>query len=86
MDINDPVQDFCFEIGRVLGVVGVCSKRYPEEAQNEDLSKEFWESAARNSELFEPKDAATNLIDVVENLSTKQRGKVWDWAGQEVPW
>ena len=51
-----------------------------------DLSREFWESAARNSELFETKDAATNLIDVVENLSTKQRGKVWDWAGQEVPW
>lgn len=50
-----------------------------------DLSKGFWESAARN-EMFEPNNAATNLINVVENLSTKQRGKIWDWSGQEVPW
>ncbi|KAF8974619.1 C factor cell-cell signaling protein [Flammula alnicola] len=50
-----------------------------------DLSRGFWESAAKK-ELFEPMDAATNLVDVVGNLSTSQRGKVWDWAGQEVPW
>ncbi|KIM45846.1 hypothetical protein M413DRAFT_295428 [Hebeloma cylindrosporum] len=50
-----------------------------------DLSKGFWAST-RRQELFEPMDAAANLIDVVENLSTHQRGKVWDWSGKEVPW
>lgn len=50
-----------------------------------DLSKGFWESAVRN-ELFEPNDAATNLIDVVANLSDRQRGRLWDWAGKEIPW
>ncbi|PPQ63970.1 hypothetical protein CVT24_009093 [Panaeolus cyanescens] len=50
-----------------------------------DLSKGYWESAARQ-ETFDPMDAASNLLNVVENLSTSQRGKLWDWAGQEVPW
>ncbi|KAH9482596.1 1-hydroxy-2-glutathionyl-2-methyl-3-butene dehydrogenase [Psilocybe cubensis] len=50
-----------------------------------DLSKGFWDSAVRQ-ESFEAIDAATNLINVVENLSLQQRGKVWDWAGKEVPW
>ncbi|KAF8803845.1 C factor cell-cell signaling protein [Phlegmacium glaucopus] len=50
-----------------------------------DLSRGFWESAAR-MELFEPMDAASNLMNVVENLATNQRGKLWDWAGKEVPW
>lgn len=50
-----------------------------------DLSKDFWESAGKR-ELFEPEDAAQKLIDVVANLQPEQRGKVWDWAGKEVPW
>lgn len=50
-----------------------------------DLSRGFWAST-RRQELFEPMDAAANLIDVVENLTTRQRGKVWDWSGKEVPW
>ena len=50
-----------------------------------ELSRGFWASAQRQ-ELFEPMDAAANLIDVVENLNTHQRGKVWDWSGKEVPW
>jgi hypothetical protein len=35
--------------------------------------------------LFEPGYAAERLIDVVQNLTVEQRGKVWDWAGKEVP-
>jgi hypothetical protein len=37
-------------------------------------------------ELFEPEYAAEKLIDVVANLKDNQRGKVWDWAGKQVPW
>ena len=50
-----------------------------------DSSKSFWESAAM-TEVFEPMDAASNLINVVENLATNQRGKLWDWAGKEIAW
>ncbi|KAJ3556682.1 hypothetical protein NP233_g11921 [Leucocoprinus birnbaumii] len=50
-----------------------------------DLSRGYWKSAAKN-EVFEAQDAAANLVNVVENLQTRQRGKVWDWAGEEIPW
>lgn len=50
-----------------------------------DLSRGYWKSAAKN-EVFEAQDAAENLVNVVENLQTRQRGKVWDWAGEEIPW
>ncbi|KAF9449932.1 C factor cell-cell signaling protein [Macrolepiota fuliginosa MF-IS2] len=50
-----------------------------------DLSKGYWKSAAKQ-ELFDPQDAAENLVNVVENLQTRQRGKIWDWAGEEIPW
>ncbi|KAF4619721.1 hypothetical protein D9613_005549 [Agrocybe pediades] len=49
-----------------------------------DLSKGFWDSSP--GEIFQPDDAAANLVNVVSNLSTKQRGKFWDWAGEQVPW
>lgn len=50
-----------------------------------DLSKGYWKSAAKD-EVFEPQDAAENLVNVVGNLQARQRGKVWDWAGEEIPW
>ncbi|KAG6840444.1 hypothetical protein C0991_006709 [Blastosporella zonata] len=50
-----------------------------------DLSKGFWGSE-RNRKLFEAEDAAAKLIEVVSRLEIGQRGKVWDWAGKEVPW
>lgn len=50
-----------------------------------DLSKGFWKGVPRDK-LFEPGYAAERLIDVVQKLKVEQRGKVWDWAGKEVPW
>ncbi|KAK4198422.1 hypothetical protein QBC40DRAFT_350193 [Triangularia verruculosa] len=49
-----------------------------------DLSREFWEGVP-DDKLFSPDDAAAKLWNVVTNLDTKQRGKVWDWKGEEVP-
>lgn len=49
-----------------------------------DLSKGYWDSSP--GESFDPDDAAANLVNVVKNLSTRQRGKFWDWAGEELPW
>lgn len=50
-----------------------------------DLSKDFWNSVPKG-ELFEPEYAAERLVDVVANLKESQRGRVWDYAGKEVPW
>ncbi|KIJ70581.1 hypothetical protein HYDPIDRAFT_105319 [Hydnomerulius pinastri MD-312] len=35
--------------------------------------------------LFDPEYAAKCLVDVVDGLSAEHRGRVWDWAGKEVP-
>lgn len=47
------------------------------------LSKEFWGSVSKEK-LFEPEDAAMNVVKVVEGLEEDQRGRVWDWEGKEV--
>ncbi|KAF6742629.1 C factor cell-cell signaling protein [Ephemerocybe angulata] len=49
-----------------------------------DLSKGYWGSEERD-ESFEPDDSAGKLVGVVERLKSEQRGKIWDWAGKEVP-
>lgn len=46
------------------------------------LSKEFWKGV--KGKLFEPEEAAENLADVVKNLTEEQRGRIWDWKGEEV--
>ncbi|KAF8631139.1 hypothetical protein AX15_002485 [Amanita polypyramis BW_CC] len=50
-----------------------------------DLSKDFWQSSAHDK-LFEPMEAAEKVCNVVKKLKVEQRGKVWDWAGKDVPW
>ncbi|EJD01060.1 NAD-binding protein [Fomitiporia mediterranea MF3/22] len=49
-----------------------------------DLSKDFWSSVPKE-ELFEPENAAERLVDVVGKLTEEHRGKVWDYAGKQVP-
>jgi len=49
-----------------------------------DLSREFWEGVPKDK-LFEPSYAAEKVMQVVQGLNEKHRGKVWDWAGKEVP-
>ncbi|KAI9058254.1 NAD-P-binding protein [Trametes sanguinea] len=48
-----------------------------------DLSKAFW-SSVKPGKLFEPAYAAERLAEVVKDLGKAQRGKVWDWKGEEV--
>ncbi|KZP24599.1 NAD(P)-binding protein [Athelia psychrophila] len=50
-----------------------------------DLSRDYWTGTPKDG-LFEPEHAAEMLVDVVANLKDSQRGKVWDYAGKEVPW
>lgn len=48
-----------------------------------DLSKEFW-AGVPEGKLFSPEYAAERLLDVVCGLETAQRGRCWDWKGEEV--
>lgn len=48
------------------------------------LSKEFWNNV-KEGKLFEPDFAAGKLLDVVRGLTLEQRGRCWDWKGEEVP-
>jgi len=49
-----------------------------------DLSRDFWGSTDKS--LFEPEESARRLIDVVGSVGMEQRGRIWDWAGKQVPW
>ena len=50
-----------------------------------ELSKDFWKSTPKHH-LREPEEAAEHVLGVVERLEENQRGRVWDWAGEEVIW
>jgi NAD(P)-dependent dehydrogenase (short-subunit alcohol dehydrogenase family) len=49
-----------------------------------DLSRPFW-GGVPEEKLFEPEVSAEKLIGVVSRLKEHQRGRVWDWDGNEVP-
>ena len=48
-----------------------------------ELSREFWGSV-RKGKLFEGEQAARYLVDVVMGLEEGQRGRFWDWKGEEI--
>lgn len=48
------------------------------------LSKEFWDKVARDK-LFRPEFAVEKLLEVVNSRSLDDRGKCWDWRGDEIP-
>lgn len=48
------------------------------------LSKEFWGNV-KEEKLFSPAFAAERLMEVVNSRTQEQRGRCWDWKGEEVP-
>ncbi|MEM8636065.1 MAG: C-factor, partial [Pseudomonadota bacterium] len=48
-----------------------------------DLSAKF--SGGVNHEIFTPDQSAGYLIEVLDDLSADQTGKVFDWKGEEIP-
>ena len=48
------------------------------------LSKEFWKNV-KDEKLFSPEYAAEKLMEVVNSRSMDDRGRCWDWKGEEVP-
>lgn len=49
-----------------------------------ELSKEFWRNVPRG-QLQEPSVAVDSMAKVVTGLELEQRGRCWDWKGEEVP-
>jgi NAD(P)-dependent dehydrogenase (short-subunit alcohol dehydrogenase family) len=49
-----------------------------------DLSRNYWETTPQDR-LLAPEDAARMMADVVGNIGLGQRGRCWDYKGEEVP-
>jgi NAD(P)-dependent dehydrogenase (short-subunit alcohol dehydrogenase family) len=79
--LNQIVRTFDLHL-QAKGSPAMCVGVHPGTVKT-DLSRDFWAGVPKER-LFEPEYAASRLVEVVEGLHEKQRGKVWDWAGREV--
>ncbi|KLU83173.1 hypothetical protein MAPG_02238 [Magnaporthiopsis poae ATCC 64411] len=50
-----------------------------------DFSRDYWEGSERRGQLLDPEFAAERVLDVVLGLKIEQRGRIWDWTGNEIP-
>lgn len=48
------------------------------------LSENFWATTPKEK-LFSAEFTAERLCKVVEKLGQEDRGKCWDWKGEEIP-
>ncbi|EMC94575.1 hypothetical protein BAUCODRAFT_552600 [Baudoinia panamericana UAMH 10762] len=48
------------------------------------LSQEFWNNV-KGEKLFSPEFAAEKLLDVINSRTIDDRGRCWDWKGEEIP-
>ncbi|KAI1399885.1 NAD(P)-binding protein [Hypoxylon fuscum] len=48
------------------------------------LSREFWDRVEEDK-LFSPEYAAERMVQVVRTRALADRGRCWDWKGEEVP-
>ncbi|KAK3991134.1 hypothetical protein QBC44DRAFT_323622 [Cladorrhinum sp. PSN332] len=81
--LNSIIKTFDIELSRSKDAMAV---GYHPGTVKTDLSKDFWfvSKDKERENMFSPEDAAKKLVDVVFNLKLEQRGKVWDWKGEEV--
>ncbi|MEO1731183.1 MAG: SDR family NAD(P)-dependent oxidoreductase [Pseudomonadota bacterium] len=80
--LNMLIKNFALEMGRTHQqsvIVGL----HPGTVDS-DLSKPF-QKGLPDGQLTEPVQAAANLLSVLEGLEPEQSGRVFDFAGKEVP-
>ena len=80
--LNMLLKNFALEMGRTHKE-GVVAGLHPGTVDSA-LSEPF-QSNLPDGQLTRPGDAAANLINVLQNLSPGDSGKVFDFAGKEVP-
>lgn len=49
-----------------------------------EFSREFWGNV-KDEKLFSPEFSAEKLLEVICGRELDDRGKCWDWKGEEVP-
>lgn len=69
---------------RAAGGERALSVAYHPGTTKTELSREFWASVGEEN-LQSPETAAEKLVNVVTRLRVEQRGRFWDWKGEEVP-
>ncbi|KAJ3892480.1 NAD(P)-binding protein [Lentinula edodes] len=79
--LNQVIKTFDLQL-QMKNTTAMCVGIHPGTLRT-DLSKDFWSSSSVNR-LFDPEEAAKNIIDVVQRLDETKRGKIWDWKGEEV--
>ena len=80
--LNMLLKNFALEMGRTH-TQGVVVGLHPGTVDS-DLSKPF-QKGLPDGQLTEPGDAAANLLSVLSKLGPEQSGRVFDFAGVEVP-
>jgi len=48
-----------------------------------NLSKDFWDTV-KEEKLFTPEFAASKILEMVRSRTVADRGKCWDWKGEEI--
>ena len=80
--LNMLIRNFAIEWAR-RNDQAVCVGLHPGTVDT-GLSKPF-QSNVPEDRLFSAKQSASYLLDVIERLSPADTGKVFDWAGKEIP-
>ena len=77
--LNSVVKTFDIELERARGKNAMAVGYHPGTVKT-DLSREFWQGR----DMFSPEEAAEKMYNVVMGLEAGQRGRCWDWKGEEV--
>lgn len=81
--LNQATRTFDIHLRAAAGDKAVAIALHPGTVKT-GLSKAFWGNV-KEEKLFEPEWAAERLVEAVEGLRVEQRGRCWDWKGEEVP-
>lgn len=81
--LNQVIRTFDNQL-KMHSTPSICVGVHPGTVKTE-LSKDYWDSVPKD-QLFKPEYSAERLAEVVANMKEEQRGRVWDYAGREVPW
>lgn len=83
--VNSLTKSFDHQLFSRSGGKAICVGYHPGTVKT-DLSKGFWESSVKSGRKFweSPEEAAGNMAGVVAALEESQRGRIWDWKGEEI--
>ncbi|CCC09381.1 hypothetical protein SMACR_05203 [Sordaria macrospora] len=80
--VNSLTKSFDHQLQSRSGKKAMCVGYHPGTVRT-DLSRDFWGSVA-NDKIWGPEEAVVKMAGVIEALGEGQRGRIWDWKGEEV--